>query len=93
MTHACPCGYAADALEDLRDHLGEVFIPGNDLARDGRVHFEAAREAGDGQLTARCACGLTADGVAGMDEHLIEVFIPDDGMGLDGNRHLPAPAA
>ena len=91
---ACSCGYEAGAPVDLGDHLGEVFIPGDDTAPDGRVHAEAAR---DGTFTAlaalRCACGFTTGDTASMDGHLLRVFIPDDAIGLDGRKHVCAQAA
>lgn len=41
--HSCACGYRAESTEDFADHLGEMFIPANDIAPDGQVHAEAAR--------------------------------------------------
>ena len=86
--HACTCGYKADSPEDLTDHLGEMFIPADDIAPDGQAHSEAARATpATGPLT--CQCGFTA-GIADFDQHLLNVFTPDDEIGLDGARHAPA---
>jgi len=85
---ACSCGYKADTSEDLRDHLGEAFIPGDDTAPDGRVHAEAARDGGiPDPLVLACTCGFSG-GTTALDEHLIRVFTPADGIGPDGSRHL-----
>jgi serine/threonine-protein kinase RsbW len=40
----CLCGYQATSDDDLADHLGELLIPGNDMAEDGQFHAEAARD-------------------------------------------------
>ncbi len=86
--HSCACGYQADSTEDLIDHLGEMFIPPDDIAPDGQAHSEAARaEAATGPLT--CRCGYTAD-IADFDRHLLNIFTPGDEVGLDGARHAPA---
>jgi hypothetical protein len=86
--HSCSCGYKADSVEDLTDHLGEMFIPASDIAPDGQVHAEAARpDPATGTLT--CRCGFTGD-IAGFDQHLLSVFTPDDQIGLDGRGHVPA---
>jgi anti-sigma regulatory factor (Ser/Thr protein kinase) len=87
----CSCGYEAGNPTDLADHLGEVFIPSDDIAFDGQAHAEAARE-GDrpGSLIQTCICGFASDGA--LDEHFRRVFTPDDGIGLDGKRHVLEPA-
>jgi hypothetical protein len=85
---SCACGYQADSTEDLTDHLGEMFIPPDDIAPDGQAHAEAARaEAATGHLT--CHCGYTAD-IAEFDQHLIGAFTPANQIGHDGIRHAPA---
>jgi hypothetical protein len=91
----CSCGYEADTPEDLRDHLGEVFIPlGDDIGTDGRVHAEPARDGNSRDPAALgCLCGFTAGDKAAMDEHLLRMFTPADGVGPDGTRHVPRQAA
>jgi hypothetical protein len=85
---SCACGYQADSTEDLTDHLGEMFIPPDDIAPDGRIHAEAARAKGaNGDLT--CHCGYTA-AIAEFDQHLIGAFTPANEIGRDGARHAPA---
>ena len=87
----CTCGYAADGPDDLGLHFGEMFIPANDMAPDGKTHTEAARDKGAPVSASRaCRCGFTADGIDGLDRHLIDVFTPADRIGLDGVRHAPA---
>jgi hypothetical protein len=87
--HSCACGYKAESIEDLTDHLGEMFIPANDIAPDGQAHAEAARDTPvTGTLT--CRCGFTAIAIADFDQHLLHVFTPDDEIGLDGTRHTAA---
>jgi hypothetical protein len=91
---ACSCGYEADAPMDLADHLGEVFIPGDDTAPDGRVHAETARDGSfPGLGTLRCTCGFTTGDTATMDGHLLGVFIRADAIGTDGRQHLCAQVA
>ena len=80
---SCACGYQADSTEDFTDHLGEMFIPPDDVAPDGRIHAEAA----SGTLT--CHCGYTA-AIAEFDQHLIGAFTPANEIGQDGARHAPA---
>jgi hypothetical protein len=86
----CACGYQAETPADLGDHLGEAFIPRDDIAPDGQVHAEAAR-AGDRASPAAlsCLCGYITADATGMDEHLIRVFTPGDGICPDGRRHSP----
>jgi hypothetical protein len=86
--HTCACGYKAESTEDLTDHLGEKFIPPDDVAPDGQVHAEAARaNLATGTLT--CRCGYTGN-IADFDQHLIQVFTPADEIGVDGKKHAPA---
>lgn len=90
----CSCGYEADTPVDLADHLGEVFIPGNDTAPDGLVHAETARDDSfPGLGTLRCTCGFATGDIATMDAHLLGVFIRDDAIGVDGRKHLGVQAA
>jgi hypothetical protein len=82
----CACGYSAENAEGLTDHLGEMFIPADDVALDGQIHAESTRNtAVAGVLT--CQCGFTATGIADFDQHLLAVFTPDDAIGPDGARH------
>lgn len=83
--HTCACGYKAESTEDLTDHLGEMFIPPDDVAPDGQVHAEAARtDPATGTLT--CRCGFTGV-IADFDQHLVYVFTPEDRIGVDGATH------
>src|ERR1700758_2921107 len=87
----CTCGYQADDAEDLAVHLGEMFIPADDIAPDGQVHCEAASNSGTpGPPTLTCRCGF-AGPVSDFDRHLLGVFAPADRIGLDGKRHASAP--
>jgi hypothetical protein len=93
MTLTCSCGYEADGSEDLRDHLGEVFIPRDDTALDGQVHAEPPRDDHGGDSPTRhCACGLAFPDATAVDEHLLAAFTPDDHIGLDGRKHITASA-
>lgn len=93
MTVPCSCGYEADSPTDLADHLSEVFTPCDDVAPDGQIHAEAAREGHVlNKLTLTCLCGFSSDR-SGMDEHFSRVFTPGDGIGLDGSKHVPEPIA
>jgi hypothetical protein len=87
MTQApCACGYKAESVDDLTDHLGEVFIPADDIGPGGQAHAEVARHPpATGTLT--CRCGFTVSDIAGFDQHLLDVFTPADRIGLDGKRH------
>ena len=91
--HRCTCGYEAESPEDLTVHFGEMFIPADDVAPDGQVHTEAARDKrGTGTpapATLACRCGLTTT-FDGFDQHLTDVFTRADHIGLDGNKHEPA---
>lgn len=91
--YQCTCGYEADSPGDLTVHFGEMFTPANDIAPDGQLHTEAARDKGTPAPLA-CRCGYTASGIDDFDQHLIDVFTPTDHIGLDGKMHAPAePAA
>ncbi len=92
--HLCTCGYQADSPEDLTVHFGEMFISADDVAADGQVHAEKARDKDDASpapapLTLTCRCGFTA-GIDGFDQHLLDVFAPADRLGRDGKEHAPA---
>ena len=76
--HTCACGYDAVTAEALRDHVGEVVIPPDDTAPDGRVHAEVARDergaTGPDPAGYRCVCGFRSGTGTGLDEHLLAVF-------------------
>jgi hypothetical protein len=83
----CTCGYAADTLEGLRDHLEEMFATDDDRGPDGQLHAEAARKVPGSPA---CLCGFAASGPAGLDEHIVGAFMPADRVGHDGREHSPA---
>ena len=58
----CACGYEPDGPRDMADHLGEMFIPFDDVAPDGQAHAEAARDTAFGSLA--CVCGFVPGGVS-----------------------------
>ncbi len=90
MPVSCSCGYTADSPEDLSDHLGEVFIPGDDASPDGLAHAEVARDGNADVAPGRlCACGFAAPDAAALDEHILAMLTPRDRVGLDGRRHVP----
>jgi hypothetical protein len=93
--HPCTCGYQAESPRELTFHFEEMFIPGSDIAPDGQVHAENAREMSDSlsaPATLTCRCGFTSD-IDGLEQHLADVFTPADHIGLDGQKHAPvAPA-
>jgi hypothetical protein len=83
----CTCGYEAEDDMDLVVHFGEMFTPADDVAPDGQVHTENARDAataGAGALS--CRCGFTSP-VSDFDQHLADVFTPADRIGQDGKYH------
>jgi hypothetical protein len=86
--YTCACGYEAATAEELGDHVGEMIIPLDDIARDGAVHAEAARgepeAAGAGPAGWRCMCGFLSGSPTGLDEHLLVVFTPSGTTGPDG---------
>jgi hypothetical protein len=92
---ACGCGLVAADSDELADHLGQMFIPADDVGIDGRPHAERFRPGADGSRRA-CLCGFAATGIAAFDAHLLAVFTPADGIGQDGQQHArrgePAPA-
>ena len=71
--YTCACGFGAASVEELGDHVGEMAIPPDDIAPDGRVHAEAARDAAS-PAGCRCVCGFRSDSMSGVDEHLLGVF-------------------
>ena len=86
--HTCGCGFAASGGDELAEHLGEMFIPADDIGADGVRHAEDGRE-----LPGRaCVCGFTGPDPAALDEHLLAVFRPADEIGRDGRRHTAGPA-
>ena len=87
----CTCGYQAEDPADLTAHFGEMFIPSDDVAPDGQVHAENARDASNltpalGPLT--CRCGITTS-FSDFDQHLLDVFTPAGRIGLGGHEHAP----
>jgi hypothetical protein len=86
----CACGFVQTDDYRLADHLGEVFIPADDLAFDGQIHAEAARDGSRaaGQALA-CLCGYQAANGAALDAHLLKAFAPSGHAGLDGRPHGP----
>ena len=52
--NACACGFTASGGDELAEHLGEMFIPADDIGGDGVVHAEDGRDA-PGRA---CLCGL-----------------------------------
>ena len=91
-SHLCTCGYEAEDPADLTAHFGEMFIPKDDVAPDGQVHAEKARDTTTPiptPATLTCRCGITTS-FDDFDQHLLAVFAPDDRIGLDGHKHAPA---
>jgi hypothetical protein len=97
----CSCGYAGEE-DGFGDHLGEVFIPPDDVGTDGQAHAElhpdcvlAAGAHPDGPrlpgLT--CLCGYFAEEPSAFDEHLLTMFVTVDQVGPDGTRHAEAGRA
>jgi hypothetical protein len=82
----CECGFTASSEEELADHLGEMFIPDDDIAPDGRQHAERFEPGRDGTAW-ECLCGVITIERAAFDAHLLAVFTPADGTGRDGQRH------
>jgi hypothetical protein len=91
----CSCGYAGQDTE-FAEHLGEVFIPADDIGIDGKAHAEMA--AGRAPAAARhpgaprvpgltCLCGFFTEEPAALDDHLLAMFITPDQVGADGARH------
>jgi hypothetical protein len=95
---ACTCGFVPTDDYHLADHLGEVFIPADDRAIDGRLHAEAARDtapaARDTAPAASdalaCRCGYRTPDGAALDVHILSAFTPPNAIGPDGRRHVPA---
>jgi hypothetical protein len=84
--YTCACGFGAVSVEEPGDHVGEMVIPPDDIASDGRVHAEAARDAAS-PAGYQCVCGLPSDSMTGLDEHLLAVFTGPGAIGRDGRRH------
>ena len=90
--HPCTCGYQAESPQELTFHFEEMFIPASDIAPDGQVHAENARDTNcpaPKPATLTCRCGITTS-FDDFDQHLLDVFAPADGVGLDGRKHVPA---
>ena len=89
--YTCACGFRANTAADLGDHIGEMVIPLDDIAPDGRVHAEAGREergaVGPAPAGWQCACGFTSGTATELDDHLLAAFTEPDATGLDGERH------
>jgi hypothetical protein len=88
----CTCGYQAEDPVDLAAHFGEMFIPPDDVAPDGQVHAENARDTtcpAPKPATLTCRCGITTS-FDDFDQHLLDVFAPADRVGHDGHKHAPA---
>jgi hypothetical protein len=97
----CSCGYA-DEEDGFGDHLGEAFIPTDDVGTDGQVHAEMPPDcvpATGAHLDAprlpgfTCLCGFFTEESSDFDEHLLAVFITADRVGTDGTRHAQAGRA
>jgi hypothetical protein len=91
----CSCGYAGEE-DGFGDHLGEVFIPPDDVGTDGQVHAEmhpdcvpaAPVDPGAPRLPGfTCFCGFFAEESSDFDEHLLAAFTTADRVGTDGTRH------
>jgi hypothetical protein len=81
----CSCGFAIDHVEELADHLHQVFASDDDIGIDGRTHHELT-DADPAKLA--CACGFTANDIAELDDHLLIAFITPDAIGIDGKKHV-----
>ena len=91
----CSCGYAGQDTE-FAEHLGEVFIPADDVGTDGQAHAEMAAGGHPGVprvpgLT--CLCGFFSEELAAFDDHLLAMFITPDHVGTDGVRHAETAGA
>jgi hypothetical protein len=84
--YQCACGHPAASADELAEHLGEMFIPADDMASDGQRHAELHRPATDATLW-ECACGFTTVDMPAFDAHLLAIFTPPDGIGADGRHH------
>jgi hypothetical protein len=84
--HGCACGYPAASADELTEHLGEMFIPADDVASDGQRHAERFRPDADGTLW-ECLCGFPTVEMQAFDAHLLAVFTPPNGIGADGKHH------
>jgi hypothetical protein len=74
------------------EHLGEAFIPADDIAPDGTLHVELAHAGGiPDPLVMTCACGLATGSRPEMDAHILGAFTPQGSVGLDGRKHVPVP--
>lgn len=91
----CSCGFAGQDA-GFAEHLGEVFIPPDDIGTDGQAHAEmaadcapeAAGHPGAPRLPGlTCLCGFSSAEPAAFDDHLLAMFIPANRVGTDGARH------
>jgi hypothetical protein len=94
----CSCGYAG-ATDGLAEHVGEVFIPADDIGTDGQAHAEISADCvrataghpGSARVPGfTCLCGFFAEEPADFDDHLLAMFITPDRVGTDGTRHAEA---
>jgi len=97
----CSCGFAGGE-DGFGDHLGEAFIPPDDVGTDGQIHAELHPDcipaAGTHPDVPRlpgftCLCGFSAEESSDFDEHLLAVFITSDRAGTDGTRHAQSGRA
>jgi hypothetical protein len=89
MSHSvCSCGFTAPDGDELAGHLGEMFIPDDDVGTDGVTHAEDGRDV-PGRA---CLCGFASPAAGGLDAHLLAAFTPTDRVGRDGRRHAAGPA-
>ncbi|MCW2933996.1 MAG: hypothetical protein JWM19_4958 [Actinomycetia bacterium] len=84
--YICACGFGSVSVEELGDHVGEMVIPPDDIAPDGLLHAEAARDAAS-PAGCRCVRGFRGDSMTGLDEHLLDVFAAPGATGRDGRKH------
>jgi hypothetical protein len=89
--HICACGYQAITADELLEHIGEMVIPLDDIAPDGRPHAEAARDErgalGSDPAGSRCVCGFVTDTTTALDHHLLSAFAEPDTLSPHGHTH------
>lgn len=76
---ACSCGFTSTVDETPADHLGEMFIPDDDIDEVGQPHAETDART--------CLCGHVATSAADLDVHLLAAFTGPDHLGRDGQAH------
>ena len=93
LMHACTCGYATAEVDELGDHLAEIFAPADDRDARGITHAEVARDR-SAPASYTCLCGHAAGERAALDAHLLAAFVPASAIGHDGRPYAPIdPAA